>query len=194
VRLDSNTFGANNIEDVAFQNPDGSHALYVENTDTASHTFNVDENGQYFTYAMPGKSVPTFTWTPGSGSGGGDTTAPSTPTGLAATNTTSSSTTLNWTSSTDNVGVTGYDVYRNGTQIASTNSTSYTDAGLSASTPRTAAQATAPPSSNGPATRATPINNGNSSRRAAASTKWSPATRRPWDGTSRVARARPATV
>jgi glucosylceramidase len=74
VRLDSNSYGGNNIEDVAFKNPDGSHALLVQNADTASHTFNVSENGQYFTYTLPGRSVATFTWTPSTSSGGGAST------------------------------------------------------------------------------------------------------------------------
>ncbi|MFB7947538.1 cellulose binding domain-containing protein, partial [Kitasatospora phosalacinea] len=62
-----------------------------------------------------------------------DTTAPTAPTNLAAT-TTSSSASLTWGASTDNVGVTGYNVYRGGTLVGSTTSTSYTDSGLSAST------------------------------------------------------------
>jgi glucosylceramidase len=70
VRIDSNTFGAGNVEDVAFRNPDGSTALIVLNADTASaHTFNVDEDGQYFTYSLPAKAVATFTW-PASSTGG----------------------------------------------------------------------------------------------------------------------------
>ncbi|MGW4380169.1 glycoside hydrolase family 6 protein [Kitasatospora sp. NPDC004531] len=66
-------------------------------------------------------------------SGGGDTTAPTAPTGLAAT-TTANSVALTWSASTDNVGVTGYDVYRGGTLVGSATGTSYTDTGLSAST------------------------------------------------------------
>ncbi|HEY1485920.1 MAG TPA: RICIN domain-containing protein [Micromonosporaceae bacterium] len=133
VRIDSNTFGSGNVEDVAFRNPDGSHAIIVENADTsAAHTFNVDESGQFFTYTLPAKAVATFTWTPSSG--GSDTTPPSAPTGLAASGTTSSSTVLNWGASTDNVGVTGYHIYRNGTQVGTASSTTYTDTGLSAST------------------------------------------------------------
>jgi glucosylceramidase len=134
VRIDSNTFGPGNLEDVAFRNPDGSSALIVLNADTASaRTFNVEENGQYFTSTLPARAVATFSWNPGSG-GGSDTTPPSAPAGLTASGTTSSSTTLNWTASTDNVGVAGYDVYRNGTQVATTTATSYTDTGLSPST------------------------------------------------------------
>jgi glucosylceramidase len=72
VRIDSNTFGSGNLEDVAFRNPDGSDALIALNADTSSaHTFNVDENGQYFSYTLPAGAVATFTWTPGSTSTGG---------------------------------------------------------------------------------------------------------------------------
>jgi glucosylceramidase len=72
VRIDSNTFGSGNVEDVAFRNPDGSNALIALNADTSNaHTFNVDENGQYFTYTLPARAVATFTWTPGSTSTGG---------------------------------------------------------------------------------------------------------------------------
>ena len=67
VRIGSNTFGSGNIEDVAFQNPDGSDALVVLNSNTSSaNTFGVDENGQYFNYTLPAGAVATFTWTPGS--------------------------------------------------------------------------------------------------------------------------------
>ena len=41
---------------------------------------------------------------------------------------------LSWTASTDNVGVTGYQVLRNGTQIGTTTSTSYTDTSVAANT------------------------------------------------------------
>jgi endoglucanase len=44
--------------------------------------------------------------------GGGDTTPPSTPGTPSASNVTSTSATLSWTAATDNVGVVGYDVYR----------------------------------------------------------------------------------
>ncbi len=47
-----------------------------------------------------------------------DTTPPSKPTGLTATPTSTSQINLNWNASTDDVGVTGYKVFRNGTQIA----------------------------------------------------------------------------
>lgn len=46
-----------------------------------------------------------------------DTVAPSAPTGLAASSSSSTSVSLSWNASTDNVAVTGYRVYRNGTQV-----------------------------------------------------------------------------
>ena len=49
-----------------------------------------------------------------------DTTKPTAPGGLSASAVTGTSFTLMWTASTDNVGVTAYDVFRNGVQIGST--------------------------------------------------------------------------
>ncbi|XOK60050.1 glycosyl hydrolase family 18 protein [Paenibacillus elgii] len=63
-----------------------------------------------------------------------DTTPPTAPTGVSASNVTSSSVTLTWTASTDNVGVTGYDVYQGSTLVGSVATTSYTVTGLAAST------------------------------------------------------------
>src|SRR5947208_877986 len=63
-----------------------------------------------------------------------DTTPPSVPTGLTASAVSSSQINLSWTASSDNVGVSGYRVYRNGTQIATTSATSFANTGLSPST------------------------------------------------------------
>src|SRR6266513_1458036 len=63
-----------------------------------------------------------------------DTTPPSVPTGLTANAVSSSQINLSWTASSDNVGVSGYRVYRGGTQIATTSATSFTNTGVSAST------------------------------------------------------------
>lgn len=63
-----------------------------------------------------------------------DTTPPSVPGGLKAGAVTASSVPLSWNAASDNVGVTGYRVQRNGLQIGSTTSTAYTDSGVSAST------------------------------------------------------------
>ncbi|MEV0534837.1 glycoside hydrolase family 6 protein [Kitasatospora sp. NPDC050463] len=71
---------------------------------------------------------------PVTGGSAGDTTPPSTPAGLRSTAATATTVSLAWTASTDNVGVTGYDVYRNGTAVGSTSGATFTDTGLTAST------------------------------------------------------------
>ena len=63
-----------------------------------------------------------------------DTQAPATATGLNISGKTSNSITLAWNASTDNVGVTGYNVYVNGSLKATVSSTSTTISGLSPST------------------------------------------------------------
>jgi chitodextrinase len=63
-----------------------------------------------------------------------DTESPSTPTNLQATSVSLSQINLSWSASTDNVGVSGYRIYRDGTQIGSTANITYQDAGLSPST------------------------------------------------------------
>ncbi|MBP2326862.1 mannan endo-1,4-beta-mannosidase [Kibdelosporangium banguiense] len=73
------------------------------------------------------------------GGGGGDNQPPSTPGTPVASGVTSSSVTLNWTASTDNVGVTGYEVYRaiaagGFTLVGSPASNSFTNTGLAPST------------------------------------------------------------
>jgi hypothetical protein len=65
-----------------------------------------------------------------------DLTAPTAPTNLATSGTTTtSSTTLTWTASTDGIGVTGYRIFRNGTQIGTSATTTYTDSTLSPGQP-----------------------------------------------------------
>lgn len=61
-----------------------------------------------------------------------DTQAPAAPTNLASAAITQVSFTLSWTAATDNVGVTGYDVYQNGIKInaATITGTSYNVSGL----------------------------------------------------------------
>lgn len=63
-----------------------------------------------------------------------DTQAPSVPTGLTAGTVTEDTVPLSWTASTDNVGVTGYEVFRNGASVGTPAGTSFTDTGLSAGT------------------------------------------------------------
>lgn len=67
--------------------------------------------------------------------GGGDTTAPTAPSSLAAGTPTSTTIPITWVASTDAVGVTGYNVYNNGTLLqGGLTGTSATISGLTAST------------------------------------------------------------
>jgi fibronectin type III domain protein/carbohydrate binding protein with CBM4/9 domain/glycosyl hydrolase family 18 (putative chitinase) len=68
---------------------------------------------------------------PGGGGGGGGT-APAAPAGLSVTGTTASSVSLSWTPPGGTL--TGYHVYRDGTEAATTSATSATITGLAAST------------------------------------------------------------
>src|SRR3989440_212204 len=63
-----------------------------------------------------------------------DTTPPSVPTGLTASAVSSSQINLSWAASSDNVGVSGYRVFRDGAQIATTSTTFFANTGLSPST------------------------------------------------------------
>ena len=59
-----------------------------------------------------------------------DLLPPSAPLGLAITGAGQTSVSLSWPAATDNVGVSGYSVYRNGAGVGSTASTTYTVSGL----------------------------------------------------------------
>jgi chitodextrinase len=63
-----------------------------------------------------------------------DTTPPTQPAGLVPTNVDSSDVGLVWTASTDDVGVTGYRVYRNSALVATVASPGFVDSGLTAGT------------------------------------------------------------
>lgn len=64
----------------------------------------------------------------------GDIQAPSAPTNLISTGKTDTTAGLSWTESTDNVGVAGYEIYRNGVKIATSTTNSFTDTGLTEET------------------------------------------------------------
>nr|HQU21933.1 GEVED domain-containing protein [Flavobacteriaceae bacterium] len=66
--------------------------------------------------------------------GGGDTQPPTNPTNLTASNITDTTVDLSWTASTDNVGVTGYEVFESGVSIGTVGSNSANVTGLTANT------------------------------------------------------------
>ena len=94
-----------------------SYAFYIKAYDAAGN--NSSSNPSNFTTSAPP-----------------DLEAPSAPSGLASSNLTATAVTLTWTASTDNVAVTGYDVYRNGIKInvSAVTTTSYNVSGLTPST------------------------------------------------------------
>lgn len=65
---------------------------------------------------------------------GPDTTPPGAATGLSVSDTTSSTATLIWNGAVDNVGIGSYTVRRDGVEIGTATSTSFTDTGLAAAT------------------------------------------------------------
>ncbi|WP_410771428.1 carbohydrate binding domain-containing protein [Fontibacillus sp. BL9] len=92
----------------------------------------------------PGQNQPGFvrsaegwydgTWHDSNPDGGGDTIAPTAPGNLRSTGATDKTVTLAWDAATDNIAVTGYDIYRNEAKVGSTAATTFTDTGLSPET------------------------------------------------------------
>ena len=85
--------------------------------------------------ALSASQVQTDMTTPVGGST--DTSPPSTPTGLAVSGVTQTAMTLSWNASSDNVGVTGYRLYLNGSQVGTSLTTSYLFSALSCGTSST---------------------------------------------------------
>jgi chitodextrinase len=80
------------------------------------------------------RPVLTLTFEPLTTSPAPDTTPPSAPTSLSATASAYNRVNLTWNASTDNVGITGYYVVRNGTTVATTTTPGYADTTVNAST------------------------------------------------------------
>ena len=106
---------------------DGSQAVVIPNSSTTTGRIMVKGSNHIF-FDVNNANI-----TVNAGSGTSDTTPPTAPT-LAASGTTSSSTNLSWSGATDNVAVTGYDVYQGASLVGSTTSTSYTVTSLTPST------------------------------------------------------------
>ena len=70
----------------------------------------------------------------GAGSPVPDTSAPTTPTGLTLAGATTTSVSVSWKPSSDDVGVAGYGLYRGGARVDTTSHTSYTFSGLACAT------------------------------------------------------------
>ncbi len=106
---------------------DGSQNITVPNAVGTQNRIMVRGSGHIF-YDISNRN---FEITPGTG---GDAQAPTVPASLVASNITQTTVDLNWNASTDNVGVTGYDVYQGNTIITTVTGTTYQVTGLSANT------------------------------------------------------------
>ncbi|MEU5558039.1 RICIN domain-containing protein [Streptomyces globisporus] len=71
VRIGSTSQAAGGVQNVAFQNSDGSRAAVVVNTAAGSQRFSLTDNGRSLAYTLPAGAVATFTW-----DGSGGTTEP----------------------------------------------------------------------------------------------------------------------
>ncbi|MEV7671647.1 RICIN domain-containing protein [Streptomyces sp. NPDC007872] len=74
TRIGSTSQGAGGVQNVAFQNPDGSFAAYVVNTASSDRRFSLTEGGKSLAYTLPAGAVATVVWT-----GGGTPGAPIDP-------------------------------------------------------------------------------------------------------------------
>lgn len=129
--------------------PSSKYDYYILATDAAGNISPASNTASTTTSALP------------------DTVAPTAPANLTASAANSAQINLAWSASTDNVGVTSYDVYRNGIKVTTVTTTSYGDTGLSASTSysyyvtaRDAAGNTSPNSNTVSATTQAPVTNG----------------------------------
>ncbi|HVO28493.1 MAG TPA: fibronectin type III domain-containing protein [Candidatus Paceibacterota bacterium] len=101
---------------------------FVDAVTAGSYTYTVaayDANGDPLPQSLPTEPIAITA----------DRTPPTEPTGLTVSSVTSSSVTLAWNASTDNVGVVGYYLTRNGARVYTATpvtGTSYTDTGLAA--------------------------------------------------------------
>ncbi|MFH8872817.1 RICIN domain-containing protein [Streptomyces griseus] len=71
TRIGSTSQGAGGVQNVAFQNSDGSRAAVVVNTGSGAQRFSLTDNGKSLAYTLPAGAVATFTW-----DGSGGTTEP----------------------------------------------------------------------------------------------------------------------
>lgn len=110
------TVGGTKLSSALKLTPNANWGLYVNARDVAG---NVSQASATLPIKVPACTV--------------DTQAPTVPTGLAGS-ISGTTAALTWSASTDNVGVTAYDVYRNGAKVGSTASLRFTDSGLAVNT------------------------------------------------------------
>ncbi|WP_459926170.1 endonuclease [Flavobacterium covae] len=105
----------------------GTNAIITGLTASTSYSFTVKAKDAAGNLSNASTTLNVITAT------GADTIAPSNPTNLIASNITTTTCTLSWGASTDNIGVTGYDVYQGTILKTSVTNTNATITGLTAS-------------------------------------------------------------
>ncbi|MEU8950370.1 RICIN domain-containing protein [Streptomyces sp. NPDC048489] len=69
TRIGSTSQGGGGVQDVAFQNPDGTRVAYVVNTSGGAQRISLTDNGRSLAYTLPAGAVATFVWNPSGDSG-----------------------------------------------------------------------------------------------------------------------------
>jgi RHS repeat-associated protein len=116
---------------------DGTLAATVVGTAWSDTGLAAGTHHSYYLIAVDGANNPSAQSLPASATTmSPDTAPPSAPTNVTATANSATSVTVTWTASTDNVGVTGYAIMRNGTplMVVAGTATSFTDLTASPST------------------------------------------------------------
>ena len=111
------------IDVTSYVTGEGTYSFGITTVNSSTQSFAAKESGSNGAQLVVNLNIP-------------DTQAPSTPTGLTATASSYSEVDLNWQAATDNVGVAGYTVYRNGSTLATVSGTTlaYSDMTAQANT------------------------------------------------------------
>ncbi|MEC0229497.1 discoidin domain-containing protein [Paenibacillus alba] len=107
--------------------------IWLNGTPGSEITHIINDTGGAVYANSPGEAM-RQTVTEFVGSNQGDTIAPTAPQDLTATAATYNQINLSWTASTDNIGVAGYDIYRDGAVVGTTAAKTFSDTGVKAST------------------------------------------------------------
>ncbi|HCT77791.1 MAG TPA: hypothetical protein DGT23_14610, partial [Micromonosporaceae bacterium] len=125
-QVDAHVVRANGTPALPIEWNDNRVSLWPGESTTLTATYRTaDLQGSAPSVRLNGWNVPTFTVP--AGPGVPDTEPPSTPGNLRTTSVSSSSVSLAWDASTDNVGVTGYDVFRDGVARGTATGATFTD-------------------------------------------------------------------
>lgn len=63
-RIGSTSEQSGGLQNVVFQNPDGTRVAFVVNASSGSRTFSITDEGRSLTHTLPGRAVATYTWDP----------------------------------------------------------------------------------------------------------------------------------